>query len=288
MRQLVVTADDFGLSLPVNAAIERAHRDGILTAASLMVGGSAAADAVERARRMPSLKVGLHVVVTRARPVLSAETIPELVDADGRLPHGLVGCGVRYFFRARVRRQLEREIRAQFEAFRTTGLDLDHVDAHNHLHLHPTVFAMILALGPGYGMRAVRLPYEPPLLTWRGAGDGLPARLANSVLLGPWVQLMARRVRRAGLISNRYLFGLHDTGRMDTRRVLRLLAQVPRGISEIYFHPAVAGPRGARPLPDPGACAAELAALLSAEVRAALAAHDIHTTSFSAIAARQA
>jgi len=286
LRQLVVTADDFGLSLPVNEAIDRAHREGILTSASLMVGEGAAADAVERARRLPTLKVGLHVVVTRGRPVSPAASIPDLIDADGRLPQGLVGCGFRYFFLPRTQRQLEREIRAQFDAFRATGLALDHVNAHNHLHLHPTVFGMILALGREYGMRAVRLPYEPPVLSWRGTGDGLAARLANSAFLGPWVRLMAGRARRAGLISNRYLFGLHDTGRMNGKRVSRLLAQIPPGVSEIYFHPAVAGPPGPRPLPDPKACAAEFEALLSSEVRAALRIHDIHTTSFSALAQR--
>ena len=59
-KRLIVTADDFGLSREVNEAVEQAHREGILTAASLMVSAPAAADAVARARRLPSLRVGLQ------------------------------------------------------------------------------------------------------------------------------------------------------------------------------------------------------------------------------------
>ncbi|MEE8285398.1 MAG: hopanoid biosynthesis-associated protein HpnK, partial [Gammaproteobacteria bacterium] len=144
MKRLIVTADDYGASLPINEAIETAHRDGILTAACLMVGAPMADDAVARARRLPNLRVGLHVVVVRGRPVLTPERIPDLVDGDGRLDGNLVRAGFRYFFLPRVRRQLAAEIRAQFEAFQATGLALDHANAHNHMHLHPTVLRLIV------------------------------------------------------------------------------------------------------------------------------------------------
>src|SRR5512146_671309 len=96
LSRVIVTGDDFGLSVPVNAAIEEAHARGILTTASLMVGGAAAADAVARARRLPSLSVGLHLVVTRGRPVLPPAEVPALVDREGRFPEGLAGAGFRY------------------------------------------------------------------------------------------------------------------------------------------------------------------------------------------------
>jgi len=83
MRKLIVTGDDFGLAVPVNEAIEEAHRRGILTTASLMVGAGAAADAVERARQLPTLRVGLHLVLVEGRPVLPPREIPDLVDGRG-------------------------------------------------------------------------------------------------------------------------------------------------------------------------------------------------------------
>jgi predicted glycoside hydrolase/deacetylase ChbG (UPF0249 family) len=95
VRQLIVTGDDFGFALPVNEAIEIAHRDGILSAASLVVGGAALADAVERARRLPRLRVGLHVVLVEGRPVLPPQAVPDLVDADGEFHTDMTASGFR-------------------------------------------------------------------------------------------------------------------------------------------------------------------------------------------------
>jgi len=144
VKRLIVTADDFGLSEAVNEAVERGHRDGILIAASLMVAGPAAADAVRRAKAMPSLRVGLHLVVIEGPAVLPPAAIPALVDASGQFPADQFRLGVDYFFRPRIRRQLAAEIGAQFEAFAATGLTLDHANAHKHMHLHPTVGRLLI------------------------------------------------------------------------------------------------------------------------------------------------
>src|SRR5271168_3188458 len=133
MKRVILTADDFGLSEAVNEGIERAHRDGVLTSASLMVAGPAAADAVRRARALPGLRVGLHLVVIEGPAVLPPAEIPDLVDPAGRFPSNQLGLGIAYCLRPRVRRQLAAEIRAQFAAFAATGLALDHADARKHM-----------------------------------------------------------------------------------------------------------------------------------------------------------
>ena len=158
---MIVTADDFGLAPEVNAAVEAAHSNGILTAASLMIGAPAAADAVDRARRLRSLKVGLHIVLTEGHPVLPPSRLPDLVDSSGRFRSDMVRSSVRIFVDPTVRRQAADEIAAQFEAFLATGLRLDHVDCHKHWHLHPTIAGLILDIGQRYGMTALRVPSEP-------------------------------------------------------------------------------------------------------------------------------
>ena len=146
----------------MNAGVELAHTDGILTAASLMVAGPAAEDAVARARRLPSLRVGLHLVLVDGMPVLPPERIPDLVDGDGRLRNDLARAGLEIFLRPRARAQVAAEIEAQFAAYRATGLPLDHVNAHHHFHLHPTVCSQMLRIGRRYGMSAARAPVGSP------------------------------------------------------------------------------------------------------------------------------
>jgi hopanoid biosynthesis associated protein HpnK len=239
MRRLIVTGDDFGLAEPVNEAIVEAHCSGILTTASLMVGASSAADAVERARRVPTLRVGLHIVLVEGRPVLSRENVPDLVDAKGNFYSQLTKAGFRFFFRPGIRRQLEAEIRAQFEAFRQTRLPLDHVNAHNHMHVHPTVLRLILKVGREYGLKAIRLPYEPPLRSWRASRKDLGAKLLSWLFLSPWMFLMRAHLRRANLRFNDFVFGMADSGSMKADLVLNFLDHLPsEGVTEIYFHPA--------------------------------------------------
>src|SRR5690348_18493966 len=126
-----------------------------------MVGAPAARDAVARARRLPRLKVGLHLALVDGRPTLPPDAVPDLVDPSGAFDDNMLRAGLRFFFSRRARRQLAAEIRAQFTAFRATGLMLDHVNAHKHLHIHPTVAALVIAIGREFGMRAVRVPAEP-------------------------------------------------------------------------------------------------------------------------------
>ncbi len=237
-RRLIVTADDFGLALPVNEAIERGHREGILSTASLMVAAPAMEDAVERARRLPSLRVGLHVVLVNGRPKLPPELVPLLVDDRGEFASDLFKAGVRYFFTPGIRKQLEAEIRAQFAAFAATGLELDHVNAQNHMHVHPTILSIIVRVGREYGVRAIRIPREPFWPSWRAMRSNGGSRFANAAFLGPWLALMRMRLRLAGIVTNDYVFGMNDTGHMTPQRVRSFLSHLPAGTSELYVHPA--------------------------------------------------
>jgi hopanoid biosynthesis associated protein HpnK len=241
LRRLVVTADDFGLASEVNDAVEIAHTEGILTAASLMVGSAATADAVSRAKRLPKLNVGLHLTLVEDRPVLPPGQIPDLVDLDGRLRNDLVAYGLAIMVRPSVRRQLRAEIRAQFEAYRSTGLQLDHVNAHRHYHLHPAVLSEILAIGRDYGMRALRAPVEPPsLLHFLERAPRTPA----DIIAAPFAARTFRRITNAGLVTTDRVFGLAWSGAMTEQRLAGLLLNLPLGSTEIYTHPATSAGHG--------------------------------------------
>ncbi len=283
MKRLIVTGDDFGASVAVNEAIETAHKRGILNTASLMVGAPASGDAVARAGEMPSLGVGLHLVLVRGRPVLPPSRIPDLVGDDGNFSTKLVLSGINFFFRPSVRRQLAAEIRAQFELFRDSGLVLDHVNAHNHMHMHPTVMGLIVGIGADYGLRAIRLPHEPFGASWRATGEGLVRRWVNDIALRPMIAAYRRFLSRHGISYNDHVFGMNDNGNMDRRRMLGFLANLPDGVSEIFSHPAT----GEWPDMEPEArgfrFADELAALIDNEVAAAISRLGIERTAFALV-----
>ena len=257
MRRLIVTADDFGASVAVNEAVERAHRDGILTAASLMVAGDAAADAVARARAMPSLGIGLHLVLVEGKPVLPPDRIPALVDSSGHFRADMARSALRMFLDPRARAQLAAEVEAQFAAFAATGLPLDHVNAHKHFHLHPTIAAVVLRIGRRYGMAAIRAPLE------RG-NRGIEAR---------WAARLQRGMRGAGMLVPDQVVGLAFTGAFDTGRMRAAILDLPPGLTEIYTHPATAD---TYPGSAPGyRYRDELAALLDGEAKALLTRNEI-------------
>ena len=230
-RTLITVADDFGLSIGVNEAVEQAARRGILTSASLMVSAPAAADAVARARMLPNLAVGLHLVTIEGPATLPPAQIPDLVDANGQLPGSQLALGINYFFRTAIRRQLAAEIRAQFEAFHATGLTLDHANAHKHMHLHPTVGRLMIDIGRKYGLRAIRIPCETPI----AAG---PVQSFGDRALRHWSALLRRQAKVAGLRTNDHIAGLGWTGHMTPHHAQTLLDALPPGITEMYFHPA--------------------------------------------------
>jgi hopanoid biosynthesis associated protein HpnK len=265
-KRLIVTADDFGMNLAVNEAVEQAFNDGVLTCASLMMGGAAVKDAVERARRMKGLGIGLHITLADGRPTAPRAQVRGLTDQDGNFRDDLVGSGIRWFFNPLVRLQLAREINAQFQAFAATGLVLDHVNAHKHLHFHPTVTAMIISIGRRYGMLAMRIPDEPRnILMAAEPGANIPKSR-----LGPVLRLMRRRAARAKLARNDNIFGLAWSGAMTEDRLLSLIPHLPEGLNELYCHPANADAAELEHGVPGYLYREELGALLSPRVRQAL------------------
>jgi hopanoid biosynthesis associated protein HpnK len=276
-KRLIVTADDFGVDVAVNEAIELAYNEGVLTCASLMVGGRAVMDAVDRARRMKGLGVGLHITLADGRPVSQRRNVRSLIDHEGRFRSGLVSSGFRWFFNPIVRHQLAREIDAQFRAFIATGLVMDHVNVHKHLHFHPTVAAMIISIGRRYGMLAVRVPDEPRDILMRAE----PRVELPKSRLKPMLWLMRRRMTRARVLQNDHVFGLAWTGHVTEDRLLALIPHLPEGLNEIYSHPATADAGDMRRGVRGYQYREELAALMSPAVRQALTDNGVTLVRFS-------
>jgi chitin disaccharide deacetylase len=239
MNRLIVNADDFGLSHSVNEAVIRAHREGILTTASLMAGEAGFDEAVRLAKENPRLGVGLHLALLHGHAVLPPEKIPGLVNARGEFSNSPVGVGMKYFFLPGLREQLRAEIHAQFEKFRSTGLPLDHVNGHLHLHLHPVIFKILMEDSEKFGIRRLRLTRDCLARSRRMSRGHLFYKVSHAAIF----ELLSKRARgplaRRNIRHAEITFGLLQDSRVDEEYILKLLPELPPGDSELYSHPSL-------------------------------------------------
>ncbi|HEY3855813.1 MAG TPA: hopanoid biosynthesis-associated protein HpnK [Verrucomicrobiae bacterium] len=238
-RRLIVNADDFGRSKSINEAVIRAHTEGILTTASLMVNEPDAEEAARLAKEHPRLGVGLHLALVCGKAALPTEKIPHLADANGQFSESAVGAGFKYFFSSKCRMELEAEIDAQFERFHATGLPLDHVNGHLNIHLHPVVFGILVDNAEKWGIRTMRLTRDLFFVNARLASGEWGYRVSHAIiyrLLSSWArpQLDAKGIRHTNVV-----FGLLQNSRVDTAFVEKLLPELPPGDSELYSHPSL-------------------------------------------------
>jgi hopanoid biosynthesis associated protein HpnK len=280
-RRLIVSADDFGMSPGVNAGILRAHREGILTEVGLMVNGRAFDEAVELARSNPALGVGLHLTLAQGWATAPANEIPLLADRGGLFRMNPIWSGFRFFFLPGVRAQLRREIRAQLDKFRATGLTLSHVDGHVTIHAHPTVLSILIECAPEYRIRAVRLPSEPLAPALRFDARHLGRKLFEAAVFAALSRRARKRLAGAGISHPERMFGLHQTGRISEQYLLTLLPQLPDGVSELYCHAALPDDECRRWRPADYESEQEVAALTSLRVRAEIERRGIELISYA-------
>jgi hopanoid biosynthesis associated protein HpnK len=238
-RRLIVNADDFGLSPSVNEAVIRAHREGILTTASLMVNESGFDEAVKRAKENPKLGVGLHLTLLHGHSALPPEKIPGLADSRGEFSRSPVGVGMNYFLRRSLREQLRAEIHGQFDRFFSTGLPLDHVNGHLHLHLHPAIFEILMEDSEKLGIRHLRLTRDCLARSRRISRGHFFYKVSHAAIF----ELLSGRARKTleqkKIKHAQIAFGLLQNGRVDENYILKLLPELPPGDSELYSHPSL-------------------------------------------------
>jgi hopanoid biosynthesis associated protein HpnK len=238
-RRLIINADDFGRSHSINEAVIRAHREGVLTSASLMMNEVACEEAVALAKENPNLGVGLHLTLLCGHAALAPKEIPGLINVKREFSEDPAKTGFRYFRDGSLRDQLRREIHAQFKRFADTGLKLDHVNGHLHMHMHPVVFRMLMEDADQLGIRHARLTRDRFWMNARLASGRWMYRTGHALIY----QILARRSRkefdRRNIKYTQRVFGLMQDSHVDETFTLKLLACLPDGDSELYSHPSL-------------------------------------------------
>ena len=237
MTQLIVNADDFGLSSGVNRAVIRGWQEGILTSTSLMAAGDSFHEAVLLAGRNPGLQVGLHLTLVQGKSVLPPGEIPGLVDDEGNFTQNPVLAGMRYFFLKGLRSQLHREIEAQLRKVRDAGISISHLDGHLNIQMQPVVFDILMELAPRYDITTFRLTRErlTPLLL--ADGERSMGKRIDAFIFDKLSHRSKPHLERQGIGFTEEVKGLLNSGRMTEGYLLPLLDDLQPGTTEIYFHP---------------------------------------------------
>ena len=243
MRELIVNADDFGLTPQVSQGILDAHRDGIVTSTTLLANGGAFGDAVSMSRRAPQLGIGVHLNLSEGAPVSHPFTIPSLVDAQGtlHLTPGRLRAGILQRKVSLV--DVERELHAQIEKVLRADISPTHLDGHKHIHVLPGISAVVIRLAQRFGIRNVRCPVEerPNLASLLRQKRGAQTSVIKQYIVGRSVSRFAHgfkeKLETAGLVCPARFYGLSETGFLNLQGVQEILSRLPYGISELMCHP---------------------------------------------------
>lgn len=242
MKNLVLNADDFGLTLGVNEGIIRAHREGILTSTTLMANAPAFEDAVRRAHENPSLGVGVHLVLIGGHPVAPPAEVPSLVDSEGQLPRSLPNFVSRVTSGTIRREHMEKELRAQIERVQAAGISPTHVDSHKHTHAHPRVMEAVACVAQSCGILRIRKPLEGLRDSWNSTRDQRGVAMPQLAAAAA-AQIASRSFdvicRRHGLRSPDRFLGLARTGSISVAALRSLIDTLADGTTEIMLHPGI-------------------------------------------------
>jgi predicted glycoside hydrolase/deacetylase ChbG (UPF0249 family) len=273
--RLVVNADDLGLHPAIDEGLLRAHREGIVTSATVLVTGRTAEVAVRRAMAQ-GLSLGVHLCLSsRLRPVLAAEQVRSLA------PDGLFRPGWVELVVARARggvrpSEVEGELRAQLQRARELGFAPDHLDGHQHVQLLPGVAEVVQRIADAEGL-PVRWTREPPSPAWLQ----LPFGAMKSALLSALSYALPSRPSR--ILPAR---GACASGNLHEGRLLQVIDSLGHGAHELICHPG--DPPGVVP-EDPRwryGWTAETAALCSPRVRERVRARGVELTTYRELFSR--
>lgn len=243
MRRLIVNADDFGYTLGVNRAVTEAHTHGIVTSTTIMAGGSGFQDAICKARQLPQLSIGCHIVLIDGQPVLNPANLPSITSGNSSAPKfrdGLKSFAFRAFSGRLDSEEIEDEATAQIRKIQAEGISISHLDSHKHTHLFPAVLRPILRAARACGVHAVRNPFGPRRPLKSGdllARPSLWTRYAEVRVLNALAGRFHDTIKREGFVTPDGTLGVEVTGSLDEALFCALADIIPEGTWEFVCHP---------------------------------------------------
>jgi len=276
MKRLIVNADDLGICEAVDAGIMKAHREGIVGSATLLACGESAAHAAALALENKGLGVGVHLCLTRLRPVTDPAGLKTLA-RKGSLPAGPLQLMAGLVYGSVDRNEIAAELRAQIQRAFELGIRPTHLDGHQHMHVMPGVFPIVARLAREFDIHSIRFPAGP----WIGVKGTFST--VEKFMLELLANTQIPRMEAYGFRRPDRFYGLGLTGRLDADSALEIIRRLPDGTSELMCHPGLRDDEAAKRLGWGDGWEAELAAVTDPRLREALPAIGVELVSYKSL-----
>lgn len=240
MKKLIFNADDFGISQGVNEAIFRAHTQGVLNSTSIMITLKYVPQALDLAKQMPNLNIGLHANLTNENSVLNKEEIPLLVNENGKFKHGFVNLAVLSVLHPKeLKNQAKKEIKAQIEKACSCGIKLTHLDSHRHIHMIPAIFKACMELCEEYNIPRLRFVNENPFTTIKQTKS--KDWITDGGLIKNLVLISCAVVNKIlfGFKSDTYFYSIINTCKITRDKLKSYKVPNAYNVVEIGIHPGL-------------------------------------------------
>ena len=279
MKKIIANADDFGRHVYINAAVERALQQGVLRSATVMPGGEAFDGAIDIARREKKLGLGIHFTLVNGNPILPPGEIPSLTDEAGHF-YDSYNIFVKKYFQGKIsREEVKRELAAQLNKVKRTGVPITHVDSQQHLHTLPGIVGIVTELASQAGIKAIRAP-KAPLFTGKFGGLG---QMVGRMGLWTLANLTVKTAHAVGLKTPDHFAGIVAGEAVSEKAMLCIVEGLQGGVTEIMLHPGTDNAVLQKDCAWEHDFMAELTALTSNAVKAKLTANDVDTVNFGAL-----
>jgi len=235
MKRLIINADDFGLNELINSAIIKGYRNGFITSTTIMPSGIAFESAAESAKENPNLGVGVHLTLVAEKPVSAPSKIPTLVNNDGYFPPQYPQFLLRYMLGKITIDDIRRELTAQVKKVTSAGINITHIDSHQHLHIIPEILTVVIDIAKEHKIRALRIPDESYFFF--GSYPFSLVRFVARCGLTYLARIARHKVRKNNLVVPNHFFGMLAGGNMQEKYLSEIIRQIPDGVSEIMVHP---------------------------------------------------
>lgn len=235
MKKLIINADDFGRHISINRAIIHGHVSGCITSASLMPGGSAFQDAVDKAIEHPQLGIGVHLTLIGEKPVMNPTEIPSLVDDKGYLLKEYPQFLARFLQGKIDLSEVRAEFIAQMDKVYASGVRITHIDSHQHLHVLPGIIDIVLDIAEQYHVKALRIPDAP--LGFTGGYSYSLGQLISRAGLVFLAKIAWFRAKRRGFKIPDHFLGIVAGGSLKEDCLLNIADKLQNGITEVMVHP---------------------------------------------------